>query len=416
MSLFRYEAVDKTGRVVHGAMDASDERQVADRLAAMGYQARAVYSTQQQRASRTAAARPPAAASRSAAGSAGVPISIRSVVPLTALATFFRQASALAKSGVPLYQSFADMAPFVRNRHLARVLPQMQAALQSGQKLSGAMAAHPGVFPVWATASVWAGEMSGRLDAALEEVAAEFEKEAKDARFAGIFWVITKLTVVACIFVLPICDISRWVPGMNVTLPQMIGNITAIIVKMIPLGIAVSALFVVWTMIKRIPSVRAALDALLLLVPVWGNLHKYRSLARFLHVLEVLYAAGISPGAAWDAASLTVKNNEVARRLKQARTQGGRVERASDLLQAVGLFGVEDVGMADVGEKAGRLPDALGQLARIYDERAEHCRSVGHMFSASLFIACQILAGGIAAIIFAYTYFYRLPKVFGLDF
>lgn len=415
MGLFRYEAVDKTGRVVHGAMDASDERQVADRLAAMGYQARAVYSTQQQRPSRTAAARTPAATTRPAA-SAGVPISVRSVVPLAALAAFFRQVSTLAKSGVPLYQSLADMAPYIRNRHLAKVLPQVQTALQSGQKLSGAMAAHPGVFPVWATASVWAGEMSGRLDTALEMVAAEFENEAKDARFGSIWWVITKLTIVLCIFVLPICDISRWLPGLNVTLPEMTRNIIAIVIKMIPLGVGVSALFLIWTMVKRVPSVRAALDALLLLVPVWGNLHKCRSLARFLHVLEVLYAAGISPAAAWDAASLTAKNNEVARRLRHAQTQCGRVERAADLLQAVGLFGVEDVGMADVGEKAGRLPDALGQLARIYDERAEHYRALGRMFSGSLFVASQILAGGIATIIFAYAYFHKLPKAFGLDF
>lgn len=279
------------------------------------------------------------------------------------------------------------------------------------------MAAHPGVFPVWATASVWAGEMSGTLDTALEEVAVEFEKEARDARFGSIWWVITKLTIVSCIFILPICDISRWITGLNVTLPQITANITAIIVKMIPLGIGVSALFVVWTMVKRVPTVRAALDALLLLAPIWGNLHRCRSLARFLHVLEILYAAGISPGTAWDAASLTAKNNEIARRLKHARVRGqGNLERPADLLQAAGLFGVEDVGMAEAGERAGRLPDALGQLARIYEERAEHCRSLGRMFSVSLFIASQILAGGIATIIFAYAYFYKLPKAVGLEF
>lgn len=417
MGLFRYEAVDKSGRVLHGAMDAADERQVADKLASMGYQARAVYPAHQTRTVQTTAARPPAAtASASTTAPAGIPISVRSVVPLANLAAFFRQVSTLVKSGIPLNQSFADMTRFIRNRHLARAMPQMQEALQGGGKLSGAMAAHPGVFPVWATASVWAGEMGGSLDIALEEVAVEFEKEASDARFASIWWIITKLTVVSCVFVLPLCDISRWITKLDTTLPDMVANIVAIQVRMIPLGIAVSALFIVWTMIKRIPSVRAALDSLLLLVPVWGKLHKYRSVARFLHVLDGLYAAGISPGTAWDTASLTVRNNEVARKLKQARVQHGNVERAADLLQAAGVFEIEDVGMAEVGEKAGRLPDALGQLARIYAERADHGKSIGRMFSVSLFITSQILVSGIATIILVYTYFYKLPKVAGLDF
>ena len=44
MALFRYEAVDKTGKVLHGVMNASNEQQVAANLTQMGYAMRAVYS------------------------------------------------------------------------------------------------------------------------------------------------------------------------------------------------------------------------------------------------------------------------------------------------------------------------------------------------------------------------------------
>src|ERR1044071_6568160 len=37
MSIFRYEAIDASGKVVMGAMDAPNEANVSSRLAAMGY-------------------------------------------------------------------------------------------------------------------------------------------------------------------------------------------------------------------------------------------------------------------------------------------------------------------------------------------------------------------------------------------
>jgi len=416
MGLFRYEAVDKAGRVLHGAMDASDERQVADRLTKMGYSARAVYPANQSRTVQTAVARPqPTSSATPAAAPPGAPVSVRSAVPLSTLAAFFRQLSTLVKSGIPLHQSFVDLAAFTRQKHLARVLPRMRDAVQSGQKLSGAMAAHPGVFPVWATASVWAGEMSGKLEIALEEVAFELEREASDTRAGGLWWFITKLTIVSCVIILPLCDVSSWLNTMNTSLTDIITRVTAITLRWTPLAIAVTALFIAWTSIKRVPSVRLALDGILVHVPVWGNLHKYRGLARFLHVLDMLYTAGISPGTAWDAASLTVKNNDIARKLKAARVRHPNVERAADLFQSSGVFAMEDVGMAEVGEKSGRLPESLGQLSRIYEERADHSRAIGRAWSISLLITSQIAVSGIATIIMVYSYFVKLPKGLGID-
>lgn len=422
MGLFRYEAVDKTGRVLHGAMNARDELEVTDNLGRMGYTVQSVYPADASRGAQAPAVQAAVASASTVVSASRTPVSVRSVVPLSTLTSFFRQVSTLVKSGIPLYQSFVDMSAMARNRHLCRVLPHMRDAIQSGQKLSGAMAAHPEVFPVWTTASVWAGELAGKLDIALEEVADELEKEASDARFASIWWVITKLTIISCVFILPLCDLSKVLgPTLNPTngkdaLTEVIAVVVGIILKWTPLAIGLGLLFVGWTAAKRIPSVRAALDSMLLYVPVWGNLHKYRSLARFLHVLDGLYAAGISPGTAWDAASLTARNNEIARRLKQSRLTLTGVERAADLFGASGAFESDDMGMAAAGEKAGRLPEALAQIARIYDDRAAHLKSVGRMWSVSFFITSQLIVSGIATIIMTYSYFNKLFAGAGLGF
>jgi type IV pilus assembly protein PilC len=421
MGLFRYEAVDKTGRVLHGAMSARDELQVSDNLAKMGYSVQAIHPADAARSAQGTGVQAPAASVAPVASATAAPVSVRSVVPLATLSSFFRQMSTLVKSGIPLYQSLSDMIPMARNKHLRSALPRMRDAIQSGQKLSGAMAAHPGVFPVWATASVWAGELAGNLDIALEEVATDLEKEASDARYGSIWWVLTKLTVVSCVFILPLCDLSKVLaptlsPNSSNTLAEVMAVVAGIILRWTPLAIGVGLLFVAWTAVKRIPSVRSALDSMILYVPVWGKLHKYRSLARFLHVLDGLHAAGISPGTAWDAASLTARNNEIARRLRQSRQRLTGVERAADLFGASGAFESDDVGMASAGEKAGRLPEALEQLARIYDDRAAHQKSVGRMWSVSFFITSQIIVSGIATIIMTYSYFNKFTSGAGLGF
>lgn len=417
MGLFRYEVVDKSGKVLHGSMDAADDRQVADKLTSMGYCVRAVYSAKQSAVHQPSSkCQPSQTATPTAAPAAKVPVCVRSVVPPMQLAIFFRQLSTLVKSGIPLHQSFVDMSAFTRERHLAAAMPHMQAAVQSGQKISGAMAAYPGVFPVWTTASVWAGELAGKLDIVLEEIAVELEKESSDYRYGAFWWFITKLTIVSCVIIFPLCNISNWLTKSNITIPEMIANVSSVTLKMTPLAVAVAAIFVGWTSIKRVPSVRVLLDAILLHVPIWGKLHKDRALAKFLHILDLLYSAGISPATAWDAASLTVKNNEIARKLNRARVHQPGAERAADLLQLSGVFEVDDVGIAQVGEKSGRLPEALGQMANVYFERADHQRSIGRAVSVSSFITSQIIVSGIATIIIAYTYFYKLPKVFGLDF
>lgn len=413
MALFRYEATDKNGRVVRGAMDARDESQVANNLMKMGYSVRAVQSTAPRPAPATTQA--PAPTASAARIFAAVPVSIRSVVPLSSLAMFFRQLATLVKSGQPVYQSLSDILTHTRQRHLTRVLPEMCSAVQSGRSLSAAMAAYPGIFPSWTVASVWTGELSGSLEIVLEEVAVDLEAEAKDARYGSIWWVITKLTVVFGLMTIPLCDLSKILspllrmegPSPN-ALPLVMASIVSALIKWLPIALGVGFAFIAWTYAKRIPSVRAALDEALLMAPVWGKLHKYRSLSRFLRAMDRLYAAGISPDTAWSAASLTAHNHAVARRLKAVAPQAGASEGASSRLSAAGLFDNDDIGLTVAGERSGNLSNTFAQLDHIYQSRAAQQKTQGKIFSTSAFITFQIAVSGILTILMVYSYFNKL--------
>lgn len=413
MGLFRYEATDKNGRVVRGAMSARDETQVAGNLAKMGYSVQAIQSTGSRPV--PAATQPPPAAASVPRTVAAVPVSVRSAVPIAGLAMFFRQLSTLIKSGQPVYQSLTDILTNTRQRHIRRILPEMCGAVQSGRSLSAVMAAYPGIFPAWTVALLWTGELSGTLEIAVEEVADDLEAEAKDARFGSLWWIITKLTVILGILMIPLCDFSKVLsPLLSVNsnsagvLPAVVASIISTLIKWLPITLGVGAAFIAWTYAKRIPSVRAALDEALLIVPVWGKLHKYRSLSRFLRAMDRLYAAGVSPDTAWNAAGLTAFNHAVARRLKAVAPPTGVADGLSGRINAIGLFDNDDIGMIVAGERSGNLPGTFAQLARIYQDRADQQKSAGRAFSVSAFIAFQLAVSGLAMILMVYSYFNKL--------
>lgn len=430
MGLFRYEAVDNAGKVVHGVMDAASEQHVTRKLETMGYSARAVYTANGQPATSNRTAIPTAVAQptapRASGGIAkvtlpnGVPISIKSLVSASVLARFFRQLAMLVRSGQPMYESLMHVS--VSNRGIRAALPVMRERIQSGQKLSSAMAEFPDLFPVHAIASVWCGELAGKLDVVIDEIATDFEQEAKDTLWGKVGWGITKLGVLTTILGLalsnmqPLVDKLTAAPATGVSdnptaipsvsgdmLMRTLGAVFQFImygfIRALPFLIGVIVLWYVWGHIKRIPTVRYALDVALLKTLTWGKLHRYASLARFLHLMDSVTAAGIYPTTAWDAASLAVRNSDIASRLKLARGTAPPSAGVRALLQASGVFDMDDIGMVQAGESAGQMQEALSNLASIYSDKLASQRTLGRISSIGWIVVSQTIFTGVMLII-----------------
>ena len=431
MGLFRYEATDKTGKVIRGVMNAADEQQVTQQLTAMGYAPRGVYRSSAA-PSATAAPPQPSTPVHASAGmqavtiATGVPVSIKSRVPAPQLAMFFRQLVTLVRSGIPLYQSFADMAPAARDGRLRRAIPEIQQALQSGQALSGAMAAHPEIFPAHVIASVWCGELAGKLDILLEEVASDLEAEAADTRIGRFGWALFKINLVFLILALPAYDLTNLVQPVLGNTPEDMERakslgvmfwrdvVGAIMRRSIPVALALMALWIAWGHIKRLPVARHLIDGALLRTPIWGKLHRYRSVSRFLHVMDMLYAAGISPSRAWEAASITPRNSEIAEKLRLARSEASQAAGITDLAGVSSILEPEDLSLISAGERTGQLPATLAKLSAVYADRAAAQKSVGRVLSISFMNAALIAMSGAAIIVAAKSFVGPMMKFMGI--
>lgn len=443
MAVFRYEAVDRAGKVVRGAMNAANEQAVAQRLSTMGYALKAIVPA-------AAAVQPVnAAATRQTAPAAaqpGFPVSVQPVVSLNQLARFYRQLAALVKSGIPVAQALDELNNNIGNKKLRRAAAGMRDRVQQGATLSSSMAQLPRLFPVHATGVIWSGEMGGFLDTALDEVAAEIEQETKENRYASIGWFIAKVSLVFFILSLPALDMkgllmeglsqgakihnqatgipsTDFIPS-GVTPKTMLqgmamGYWLAFKRLCIPSFIGWFVIAFAWKRLKRVPPIRRAIDGMLLIVPVWGNLHRERSRARFLKTLYRLYAAGVAPAQSWAAASMSVRNSQLAAQLRSnendLRQQNSSLEQA---FTASRVFAADDTGMVATGVKSGSVPEMLERMSSYHTDSAEGARTLGRQISLHALLLPIIIATGWLLIKVVQGYFnfvFDAPKLLGLE-
>jgi type IV pilus assembly protein PilC len=99
-------------------------------------------------------------------------------VPAKDRVLFSRQLSTLINAGLPLLQALRSVSQQTTNKTLRIILGQIISNVEGGSTLSSAMGKHPRVFNQVYVSLIAAGETSGTLDAALERLAIQQEKDA----------------------------------------------------------------------------------------------------------------------------------------------------------------------------------------------------------------------------------------------
>src|SRR5690554_4557841 len=173
MALFHYKARDGRGALVTGSLEAASADEVASELLSQGGTPLDIYLDSGRR---------PASARASAPG-AGFQWALNAdtLKALSARLTqrriteddkiiFARQMRSLTTAGIPLDRALAGLQGSARHPGLKALLADVQLALESGQLLSAALAAHPKVFSPLFLSLVDVGENTGRLDLAFEQI------------------------------------------------------------------------------------------------------------------------------------------------------------------------------------------------------------------------------------------------------
>lgn len=296
---------------------------------------------------------------------------------------FSRQLSTLINAGLPLLQALRSVNQQTVSKPLKVVGSQVIANVEGGGTLSSAMAKHPAVFNQVYISLIAAGETSGTLDAALERLAVQQEKEADlNAKIRGamtypgiVLLVMFGVVGFMVVKVLPQVKILySGLPGANLPLLTRvllsISDFTIhywwiVVIVMIALALATTR----WA---RTGPGKDVIDMLKMRLWPIGPLFMKVYMARFARTGTTLVASGVPLLQIIDIAAHAVNNVHIERALKKAaeKVKGGK--SLADSLDNDKNFLPLVPSMLRIGEQSGAIEDMMAKLAEYYEKEVDN--------------------------------------------
>ena len=323
----------------------------------------------------------------------------------TDLITFFFNLDQLTRAGVPLLESLADLRDTMGDQKFREIIAAMVESIESGKKLSQAMAQYPEAFDKIFVSLTHAGEESGQLPqvfAHLTESLKWQDEMASQTKTMMIYPLFVGTVVIGITFYLMIYLVPQlvgFIKNMGQEIPfqtRLLLATSSVFVNYwyILLGLPV-VLFAAFKMALAVnPGLQYHLDNLKLHIWPTGPILRKIILARFANTFAMMYGAGIT---ILDciANSRDLANNQViARSLEQVTLE---IESGKNLTQSfhnTGIFPPLVIRMLKVGETTGQLDLALRNVSYFYDRDVrESIKKVQVMIEPAMTIILGVLLG-----------------------
>jgi general secretion pathway protein F len=360
MPLYEYRGLSKNGKNVKGTLDSDNLRTARLKLKKDG-----VYVVDIKDKKKSSGVK------KSAMRKTGS-------VPIKDLSLMTRQLATLIKANIPLVDALTAISEQVENPILSEAISDCKNMVNEGQPLYKSLAKYPNIFNVIYISMTEAGEMSGTLDTILLRLAEFTEAQAdlnQKVKGAMVMPVIQLVIMVAAIFFLfikvvpEIMAIFESMPG--VELPYMTMLVSDISKELVArwyiyIGVIVIAVlfFINW---KNSSEGRKSWDAIILKIPVLGDVTRMIAISRFTRTLSTLLTGGVPMLTAMDIVRNVVDNHVLALAIDEARSNISEGESIAGPLKKSEQFPPIVIHMVNIGEKTGDLENMLTLVADAYD-------------------------------------------------
>lgn len=296
---------------------------------------------------------------------------------------FARQLSTLINAGLPLLQSLRTVNGQTQSKQLKIITNQIITDIEAGAALSVALSKHPETFNQIFISLIAAGETSGTLDAALERIATQQEKDAEilsKVRGAMVYPVIVVLVMVLVIGfmivkVLPQVEILYDGLGGNHQLPiltRVLLAISAFTIKFwwaILVVLGLSGFFM--TRWARTLGGKQAVDKFKMKAWLLGPLFMKVYMARFARTAQTLIASGVPLLQVLDITAKSINNVHIEGSIRKAAEQVKGGKALSDALTGDENFLPLVPDMLHIGEQSGAIEAMTAKVADYYEKEVD---------------------------------------------
>ncbi len=330
-------------------------------------------------------------------------------VPSKNLAIFVRQFSVMIDAGLPLVQCLEILGKQEPHKNFAWVILKVREDVESGASLADAMKKHPKTFDALFSNMIAAGEAGGILDTILKRLATYIEKsvklkgEVKSAMIYPVAVIVIAGIVVTAILWKVIPTFASLFAGLGAQLPMPTRIVIALSDYIVAYGwIAIIVMGLMAYALKSYYATkggRHVIDAIMLKMPILGNILRKVAVARFCRTLSTLLASGVPILDGLDITARTAGNAIIEEAVQKTRTSIERGETISAPLRETGVFPSMVVQMINVGETTGALDAMLSKIADFYEEEVD--TAVAGLLTLMEPVMIAVLGGVVGGIVIA---------------
>ena len=357
MSVFAYKAKTEKGKIINGKIESRNQREAIKELSHMDL---IVFEVK------------PVSAFLNQEIAFGKPLKEKDFV------VFLRQFATLMDAGILVLNAVELLSEQTESDALQKALLEIAEDIKGGQPLSDSMEQYPELFPELLVQMIRSGEVSGRLDDVLDQMATYYEKQHNLKQkvssaltypmVIGIFAVavtIFMLVAIVPMFADMYASSGEELPLITravLAISRFIQNFWWVLI------LAVLALTLTVRKIKDTESGKYFFDKIKLKIAIFGKYNQKVVMARMTQTLSSLLASSVPILQAVEVTSRVVGNKVVEDVLLKSRDSLERGESLAGPMSESWVFPPLVIHMARVGEQSGALDMMLKKVADIYDQ------------------------------------------------
>jgi type IV pilus assembly protein PilC len=320
---------------------------------------------------------------------------------------FTRQLATMMKAGVPLLQAFDIVGKGHSNPAVAKLLGDIKADVETGSSLSASFRKYPLYFDSLFCNLVGAGEQAGILDTLLDRLATYKEKiqaikgKIKSALFYPISIIVVAFVITAVIMIFVIPAFKELFSSFGADLPYPTLVVMAISDFFVTwwwaifsaLGFGTWFFFYTW---KRSEKMQSTMDRLMLKLPIFGEIIRKATIARFARTLSTMFSAGVPLVEALDSVAGAAGNRVYFDATKRIQSEISTGTSLTVAMQNAEVFPNMVLQMTAIGEESGALDSMLSKVADFFEaEVDDSVDAMASLMEPIIMVVLGVLIGGL---------------------
>lgn len=368
MPIFEYKAVDASNKTRKGMIDADTARD-----------ARVKLKREQLFVTDIAEAKKKQRAAIRLRGITGVetPNKLRT----EQVAAVTRQMASLLQAGIPLAEALRMIIEQAPDKKIESTFRDIREKVTQGVPLGDAVLQHPAYFTPLYSNMLKAGESAGSLDQVMLRLAGFLQNSTRLQNKVGAaliypgVMVVVGIVVVSILMTFVVPEVTKLIRGKGQELPlptRILVTVSDFLVDYwLLVMIGALLLVILFQLFINGDKGRLIWDRFKLSLPVFGDLMKKQSVARFSTTLATLLRSGVPALQAIDVTKAVVDNKILQNALQDVHDHVLEGTDISTPMKLSKAFPPTVSYMVGVGEQAGNLEEMLERVAASYDEEVD---------------------------------------------